>query len=128
MAADNLIEHILSQLSVGPEIFVKDLTPRRDYLHIRDLGRAITAILKKGFQSYAVYNIGSGYSMSVEEIISKIQHAAGTKMKISSSNETRKNEIPDCYADTSAIFRDYGWAAEIPFERGIEELLGESRT
>ena len=123
MGQENLIAHILSQISGNSKISVKDLKPRRDYLHILDLAQAVTVMLAKGFHNFKIYNLGAGYSMSVEEIICKIQQLAGTRKEVLSSNEFRTNEIADCYADTSAIFHDFGWKAEVSFEMGIGELL-----
>ena len=59
-------------------IEVADLEPRRDYLYLDDLARAILATLTST-RTHAVYNIGSGRSYSVEQVIQTVQAAAGTE-------------------------------------------------
>ena len=54
--------------------------------------------MKNGFHRF---NIGSGKSFSVEEIIKMIQKISGTKLKILSRGKTRRNEIQNVIADIS---------------------------
>lgn len=126
MGNENLIGHILAQLTQGPVVHVRDLSPRRDYVHINDFARSVSSILNKEIASYSVYNIGSGFSRSVQEILAEIELTLGTRLEIHNSNEKRPNEIPDCFADITAIQRDYGWETTISLQNGIKDLLGEN--
>jgi nucleoside-diphosphate-sugar epimerase len=118
-----LIPTIINQVlnSKKEIITVKDLRPRRDYLYIDDF---IDALLKtinlKGFQ---VYNIGSGYSISVEEIIQTALRISGYNKKYTSEQTERKNEIWDVYFNLKKISERLAWCPKTSFEEGIKKIL-----
>jgi nucleoside-diphosphate-sugar epimerase len=118
-----LIPIIIKQLfdKSKPTIDVLDLMPKRDYLFLDDLISAIITLFKKN--KTGIYNVGSGYSMSVEEIIKALMEVAGIQKKYLSKEEARKNEIPDVIADISKIKRDTGWKPGYTFKEGIAEIL-----
>lgn len=117
-----LIPKIIRQIKAGKPIHVKDLAPRRDYLHLDDLidGLLLTMEGKSGCR---IYNFGYGSSLSVKEIIDAIQLVMGTSLEIISEEQPRKNEIQDVYADISKVREELGWQPIHNFEQGIKELL-----
>lgn len=118
-----LIPAIISQtLGVGEEIVVKDLAPRRDYVYLEDLVTALLVTLDK-VGGYRVYNIGSGVSLSVQEVIDAIQEAAGTHKKIVCVNTVRTNELIDVVADISKAGNELGWRPETSFLTGTENII-----
>lgn len=117
-----LIPQIINQVKERQIIRVKDLTPRRDYLYIDDLIDALVRTLE-AHRGYHVFNIGSGSSISVGELISVIQTAAGTEMPVVSENQIRRNEINDVYADISKARALLGWDPNTTFQQGIERML-----
>jgi nucleoside-diphosphate-sugar epimerase len=118
-----LIPIIIKQLfdKKQPKIEVLDLTPKRDYLFLDDLVSAIVSLYKKN--KTGIYNIGSGYSMSVEEIIKAIMDTAGIQKEYISKEAPRKNEIPDVIADIGKIKGETGWLPSHTFKQGIMEIL-----
>lgn len=122
-----LIPEIISQvLDAGQEIVVKDLAPRRDYVYLEDLVTALLATLDKP-RGYRVYNIGSGVSLSVQEVIDAIQDIAGTQKKVVCDNLTRTNELLDVVADISKAGNELGWRPEFSFHAGIENIIRSER-
>lgn len=120
-----LIPEIVSQVTAGQPIHVKDLTPRRDYLYLDDLidGLLRTKEITSGCR---VYNLGYGSSLSVKEIIEVIQSVAGTSLKIICENVTRKNEIQDVYADITKARQELAWQPKYSLAEGILEILNSS--
>lgn len=118
-----LIPEILYQLynKELTEVKVLDLLPRRDYLFVDDLIQAMIVLFES--EKTGIYNVGSGYSLSVEEILKKIMNVAGTTKRYISKNMARKNEIPDVVADISKIVKETGWRPQYTFESGIKEIL-----
>jgi nucleoside-diphosphate-sugar epimerase len=118
-----LIPTIINQV-FDPEIEkikVMDLRPRRDYLFISDFVEALIRCFPvKGFH---IYNIGSGTSVSVGDIISTILKHAGISKEITSSGKERTNEIWDMYIDFRKFSEATGWKPEISFEEGIEKCI-----
>jgi len=122
-----LIPEIIKQtLDDGEEIVVKDLAPRRDYVYLEDLVTALMATLNRA-GGYRVYNIGSGVSLSVQEIIDLIQEIADTKKKVVSSQMVRTNELMDVSADISKVRTDLGWHPRCSFREGIETIIRSER-
>jgi nucleoside-diphosphate-sugar epimerase len=123
-----LIPEILDQVMSNRDIKVKDLTPKRDYLYLDDLidGLILTMTKSSGFQ---LYNFGSGYSLSVKDIIDTIQLAANSSLRVESENLPRTNEIYDVYADISKAQTELGWTPKMSFKDGIGKIFenGEER-
>jgi nucleoside-diphosphate-sugar epimerase len=126
-AANFLIPAIISQvLTDGEEIIVKDLGPRRDYVYLEDLVTALLATLDKP-GGYRVYNIGSGVSLSVQEVIDVIQDIAHTRKKVVCDTAVRTNELMDVVADITRAERELGWCPETSFHAGIENIIRSER-
>lgn len=126
-AENFLIPVIIGQaLGAGKRIVVKDLAPKRDYVYLEDLVTALLATLGKP-GGYGVYNVGSGASLSVQEIIDIIQGAAGTHKEILSDNAVRANELMDVVADISRAGKELGWHPETSFRAGIENIIRSER-
>lgn len=122
-----LIPSVISQV-LGEEtmITVKDLKPKRDYVYIDDVCRAIALSIQKT-QGYHLFNIGSGKSYSVHEIIEKVQKAAGTSKTVISEKSCRKNEVNDVTADIKLIRDAWGWKPEITIETGLLRCVEDVR-
>lgn len=122
-----LIPAIISQaLDSGGKIVVKDLAPRRDYVYLEDLVTALLATLDKP-GGYRVYNIGSGVSLSVQEVIDAIQGVACTHKKVVCDNAARTNELMDVVADISKAGNELGWHPGFSFHAGIENIIRSER-
>lgn len=117
-----LIPHILNQVLARQTIRVKDLEPRRDYLYIDDL---VDALVKtsRGSGGYNVFNIGSGASMSVRELIDEIQAVAQTKLEVAGGGEVRRNEIDDVFADIGKAKALLDWTPKFTFRQGVERMI-----
>ena len=122
-AQNFLIPSIINQV-LGPsnEITVKDLLPKRDYVYLEDLVSALAATAYKS-DGYSVYNIGSGISMSVQDVIDTIQEVACTNKRIICDTAVRQNEIMDVSAEITRAGHDLGWHPEISFRAGIQNII-----
>jgi len=100
-----------------------DLRPKRDFLFIDDFIEAIR--LSFGQKNFDIYNIGSSYSVSVEEIITTILTSSGKNKPYLAKGEERKNETWDVYADISKIKKQLYWEPSTNFEKGIQRCVDE---
>lgn len=119
-----LIPRIVGQVKEGKSIQVKDLAPRRDYLYIDDLVDALVKTLS-GPAGCNIFNIGSGASLSVREVIAVIQSVAGTQLQVISDDEIRPNEIDDVYADTKRARALLHWSPRLTFQQGIAKMISK---
>jgi GDP-4-dehydro-6-deoxy-D-mannose reductase len=120
-----LIPSIIRQVKEGNAIHVQDLTPKRDFVHVEDVVDSLLCAAKES-SGFRRFNIGSGASISVAEIIDTIQRIAGTNLPVESTNHSRKNEIPDVQACILSASECLGWVGKLTFEQGIREILSES--
>ena len=118
-----LIATIIRQvMGARREIIVKDLAPKRDYVYLEDLITALIATLHKP-SGYSVYNIGSGVSLSVQEVIAIIQDVASTNKNIVCDQVIRTNELMDVVADISKAEKELGWHPKYSFRLGVENII-----
>lgn len=123
--SDFLIPFIIGQVTdpVVPEVTVMDLRPRRDYLYISDFTDAL--IRSIGMEGFHVFNLGSGQSVSVEEIITTVMETSGITKPFKASGKERPNEIWDVFADIRKYSEASGWKPLTPFREGIRHCLSE---
>ena len=117
-----LFQSVIDQVRSGQPIRVKDLAPRRDYVYVEDLVQAIARAVT--LDSVAgTFNIGSGESYSVAEVIEIVQNACGTVLPVVSTDEPRRDEIMDTVADISRATRDLGWTPAWSLADGIRAMV-----
>jgi len=117
-----LVPTILHQALHDDTISVQDLRPKRDYVFVEDLVEALLLTMDRA-EGYDVYNVGSGASLSVREIIDTIQSIAGTSKRVVSAEVRRMHEIDDVVADTSRARSRLNWRPRHSFEQGIRKML-----
>lgn len=119
-----LIPTLIAQAMSNAPINVMDLTPRRDFVYVDDVVDAFFSALKAP-DGFHCLNIGSGTSLSVQEIIDVIQDACGTSLPVSSACVTRRNEIIDVRADIARAEKLIGWRPKWDFSAGIKAMIRE---
>jgi nucleoside-diphosphate-sugar epimerase len=119
-----LIPILIDQVMSRKAIKVKDLNPKRDYIYIHDLVDAIIDALKLE-SGLHFFNLGSGISYSVAEVIECIQKIEGTDLSVTSSYEKRPGEIVETIADISKAKQVMGWSPKWTLELGITETISE---
>lgn len=106
-------------------ISVQDLKPKRDYIYIEDVCRAIEISIYRT-KGYHLFNVGSGESHSVLEVIELVQKIAGTNKSIVAKDNVRKNEINDVIADINKIQQEWGWVPVVSLENGLKKCMEEA--
>lgn len=118
-----LIPFIVKQIQDSSNaISVQDLAPKRDYIYVDDVCKVIEMSIYRT-KGHQLYNIGSGISFSVEEVIETMQKIAGTEKQVISKNSVRKNELNDVVADISRIRNEWGWMPEVDLESGLARMM-----
>tara|TARA_Y100000739_G_scaffold225908_1_gene232569 strand:- start:2251 stop:3096 length:846 start_codon:yes stop_codon:yes gene_type:complete len=116
-----LIPKLIKQIKNEDKIIVMDTKPKRDYLYIKDLTNAIKKSLSyKG--KYHIFNIGSGISHSVEDVINILQKLFKTNLEVESTQEIRKMELNETIANIQLANRELGWSPEYTLESALREM------
>lgn len=113
------------------QIEVYDLCPKRDYIYIYDLVEMLV-MLKDKVRGLEIYNLGSGQSYSVKEVIDIMQKEIGTHKQINEIGIKRQNEVSDCIADISKFRHNIGDIKLHTLQEGIHEwhkldMIGQDR-
>jgi nucleoside-diphosphate-sugar epimerase len=116
-----LVPTIISQVTGGTEVRVRDLEPRRDYVYVLDVVDAMARAVARE-RGCGVLNIGSGTSHSVADLIHTIQQVWGTDLPVRSDAVRRKGEIMDTVADVSRAGELLGWKPRFTLRQGLEAL------
>lgn len=121
----HLIPEILKQLREGNrELRLGNLTPKRDYIHVEDVCKALISLLRKN--KSGTYNLGTGKSYSVKEIVEIISQILGEEIKIIQDNSRfRKIERENLVADITKIKNEINWNPEIDIKDGLKKLVTE---
>jgi GDP-4-dehydro-6-deoxy-D-mannose reductase len=107
-----------------PTLDVGDLDLRRDFTDVRDVARAYVELVKAG-GSGEVYNVCSGTSRSLRDLLGLLCRAAGVSPEIRvDPRRVRPNDIRDLRGDPSKIERETGWSSRIDIADTLEWLLG----
>ena len=70
-----------------------------------------------------VFNIGSGKSYSVREIVDKLKLLLKKEIDVKFSSKTRKNEVLDTSADIMKARKLLSWNSSIDLSVGLKKLL-----
>ncbi len=104
------------------EVSVGNLSPRRDYIDVRDVAAAFEVLMRRG-RPGECYNVGGGRSTPMSAILRGLADAAGLRVseRVAPSRR-RPSEVRDLAADTHKL-RALGWAPRIPLARSLADTL-----
>jgi UDP-glucose 4-epimerase len=117
-----LIPSIINQCLKG-EITLKDARPKRDFIYIEDILSAIQLAIKNEDINFGIYNLGSGISHSVSEVVDIIIKNMGININAEYTNEYRENEVLDCVANIDKIKKELNWTPKISLEEGLKMVI-----
>lgn len=124
----SMVGQILRLGEKGGEIEVGNLEVYRDFLHVDDVVTAYDLLLKRGV-SGQIYNLASGVSTPLREILATIARKSGRHVAFRVSPERYIAESAQpIVVDLSKITRDTGWSPTRDLDRLISDLIeGETK-
>lgn len=106
-----------------PFLKVGNLDTKRDFTDVRDMVRAYEMVIKKGEEG-EVYNIGSGVSHSMLNILNKFLSLSKVKIKVEVDRHLfRPEDSPDRICDNRKFVRLTGWEPLISLEKSLKDTL-----
>ena len=125
----HLIPEIANQLASGRrEIELGNLHPRRDYVHVDDIGDALTQIVSyPQHNNMECYNIGSGVEYSVKELIDLWSKVIGDSIVAKSvASRCRKIDRENQLSDTTKLRDHYDWRPKRDLETALRQIWQET--
>lgn len=111
-----------------PVIKVGNIGVRRDFTDVRDIVRAYIGLTEAG-KSGEVYNVGSGISYSLQEILEMII-ASSSKKGIHyeiDKNKLRPGDIEELRGDITKLQQDISWEPRITVKESILDIIRDLR-
>jgi GDP-4-dehydro-6-deoxy-D-mannose reductase len=103
-----------------PVLEVGNLEARRDFSDVRDIVRGYRRIAT-GHEG--VFNLGSGRSVSIQEILDTLIEISGCKVKIRQDPERMRGpEVAELYGSIDRVRDVCGWTPEIPLRTSLEDI------
>lgn len=102
---------------------VGNLKAKRDFSDVRDIVKAYYLIAQKG-EFGKTYNVGSGYSVSIQELLDKIIQLSDVCPRIEvDPNRLRPSDVPTIQCDYTELKSDTGWTPEFTIEESLVDIL-----
>ncbi|HEU5033495.1 MAG TPA: NAD-dependent epimerase/dehydratase family protein [Mycobacteriales bacterium] len=106
----------------SPMIF-EDGEQRRDFVSVHDVARACRLALVSPDVAGRVINIGSGTSVSVNEVANRLARILGREaIEPQVTGKYRVGDIRHCFADITLAREVLGFAPQVDFDAGLTEL------
>jgi len=106
-----------------PVLPVGNLDAKRDFTDVRDMVKAYALLMEKGSLG-EVYNIGSGTSYKISDILNMLLSFTDKKISIELDKSLlRPNDNPNLVCDPSKIRNAVGWKTEVPIEKTLKDTL-----
>ncbi len=118
----NVIPIFAKRIYAGEPITIYgDGTQTRDFVNVRDVARAnyIAATSDVGTD---VFNLGSGSSITINELARRMIEISGKKTEIIYAPE-RPADVKHCKANAEKAKKVLGFAAEVSLEDGLDEYM-----
>jgi len=117
-----LISNIINQVKNKKKIILMSLHQKRDYIYIDDFSDLIYTLIEKNL-SKGTFNLGSGRSYSIKNVVDIVQKINKSKKIIVNQNIIRKNDIMETKADISKLYDVLQWKPKWSLKNGIALIL-----
>lgn len=108
---------------IEPTIFVGNLSAKRDFTDVRDMVKAYLLAAEKG-DIGDVYNIGSGSSYGISEILDKLLSLSKKQIRIQvDKSRFRPSDEQELICDRKKFTDKTGWEPAIPLETTLKDTL-----
>ncbi len=106
----------------GQAMELPDLGARRDVMHIQDAVQGYTDVLEEG-QPNEIYNIASGQTRTVREIVEAIARHSGRSVRFVESAPSGEPGIACLCGDNTRIREEFGWRSDFTPEQAAQDLV-----
>jgi len=118
-----IIPAIISQiLNKNERIVVGNVHPKRDFTFVNDTCEAFVQVLKSKELYGEVVNVGNNQSISIEDLIPKIQLILGSELEINVQNtrvRVATSEVDHLHCNNEKILKTTDWKPEVNLTDGL---------
>ncbi len=119
----HIIPAILENLNGGDVQKLGNLTPRRDYVFVKDAAAALMRMAAyEG--AFRTFNVGTGVGNSVVDVVQAIERIVGRPLRIEvDPAKVRPIEREHLIADSTLARMELGWAPTVAFDDALREAV-----
>lgn len=120
MSSNNVVSDIIKQLPASGSLVLRNTAPIRDFIWGEDVAEALYQITLQ--QSDGIYNVGSGYGVSIERLARiALEIVGGESRQI----ESKIKQSDDSYnvLDITRIKDEFGWQPDITIRQALNQLI-----
>lgn len=120
-----IIPTIFSQLMLGEELSLGNLSPTRDLTYVADTCKGFIELANHPKLDGEVVNIGSNKEISIGDLADLIQTIVGKELKVTESKERfrpGKSEVDRLLCDNTKICKLTSWKPEVELTVGLKNV------
>jgi UDP-glucose 4-epimerase len=123
----HVVPELVTQLRRGSAVVqLGNLDSRRDYTDVRDVADALQRLLSVPNGAPATFNVGSGRSVSVADLVRECEHVLGRPVEVESEPERRRAvDRYELLADARLLREETGWRPTRSLRDTLADLLAE---
>ena len=106
----------------GDDYDTIDGTGMRDFIHVVDLAKGHVAAISHMKKGVSIYNLGTGKSTSVLEMIKAFEEASGEELPYEIVGR-RAGDLPEVYANPGKAQEELEWRAELEVEDAMKDTI-----
>ncbi len=99
-----------------------DGTARKDFLHFADFAAAMDMVVARRLQG--IYNVASGQSHTLQELLAIIEQATGRPITIR-REDAHPWDVHDSLLDNTRFCQSTGWKPTVPLAEGVRRVVQE---
>jgi UDP-glucose 4-epimerase len=121
----HVVPDLVGQLRAGSSrVRLGNLEPRRDYSDVLDVAVALERLLSLPQDRADTFNVGSGRSASVAELVRACEEVLGRSIEVEvDAQRARKQDRAELVADPRLLQRATGWRPERSLQETLTDLL-----
>jgi UDP-glucose 4-epimerase len=123
----HVVPDVIAQLRRGSlPLRLGNLEARRDYTDVRDTAAALEGLLACANGDRRVFNVGSGSSRSVSEVVQACEEIVGRRLEVRvEQRRLRAQDRAELVADSRLLRQTTGWQPIYALRETLAELLAE---
>ncbi len=119
LGSQGVISIFMHRVLTGQQIEIwGDGNCRKDYVYVEDLAEAVSTLIGSKLEN-ETFNIGSGEGLSLNEIISTIEHSCGKKGNVEYTND-RQQDVSEIVLSSEKIRSEVGWVPSTSLNAGVD--------
>jgi nucleoside-diphosphate-sugar epimerase len=121
-AVDFFIPTVLNQLVRGDRLVLGNVGVKRDFLYVEDLVDAYMRFMEKGGEGLGVYNVGSGVSTPLVDVVESCARLCGRKADVEVDASRVRDDSGEVRSDIKRI-KATGWKPKTDLNEGLKKTM-----